>query len=251
MKLKLERTLAFIDIEGTGLNRETDRIVELSVTKLFPDGSRENRTRRFNPQIPIPSDATEIHGIKDEDVKDLEPFSYYAKGLMNFIKDCDIAGFASNGYDCPLLFSEFMRAGIYWDYSEFHMIDAGNIFKRKEERTLVAAYKFFCKKDLEGAHGAEADVNATVDVLLAQLEWYQDLPVDVAGLALYSNYDRKVADMFGKFVYNDQNELLLNFGPHRGKRAIDELGFVEWMSGKDFPPDTMNFVNDLLAQQEF
>lgn len=246
MKLILTRPLAFIDIEGTGLNRETDRIVELSVTKVFPDGSRENRTRRFNPEMPIPPEVTEIHGITDEDVKDLKPFSYYAKGLMTYITDCDIAGFASNSYDVPILFNEFNRAGIYWDYTEFKMIDAGNIFKRKEERTLTAAYKFYCGKDLENAHGAEADVNATVDVFFAQFDRYEDLPTNIDELALYSNYDKKQADISGKFVYNEKDELIINFGQHRGKRAIDELGFIDWMSNKDFSRDTLKFVYDLL-----
>lgn len=251
MKLKLERPLAFIDIEATGLNRETDRIVELSVTKVFPDGSRENKTRRFNPEMPIPADSTEIHGITDEDVKDLKPFSYYAKGLMNFIADCDIAGFSSNGYDCPLLFNEFIRAGLYWDYTTFFMLDASTIFKRNEERTLSAAYKFYCGKDLENAHGAKADVEATVEVLMAQLERYPDLPTDIASLAHYCNYDRKIADMAGKFVYNEKEELIINFGQHRGKKATDEIGFIGWMVGKDFAPDTLKFVHEIMCLQDF
>lgn len=248
MKLKLKRPLCFIDIEGTGVNPETDRIVELSVTKLFPDGTRENKTRRFNPQIEIPVGAIEIHGITNEMVVNEKPFSYTAKGLLKFLDDCDIAGFASNRYDVPILFNEFIRAGEYWDYTKFKMIDAGVIFKREEPRTLEAAVQFYCNKELVGAHGAEADVNATVDVLLAQIEKYEELPCTIDELALYSNYDKPILDLSGKFTMDDDKNMIFNFGPYKGKRVIDELSFVNWMTTKDFAPDTLNICYEILER---
>ncbi len=246
MKLKLERPLAFIDIEATGLNVETDRIVELSVCKLFPDGTREVKTRRFNPEMPIPAKSTEIHGITDDDVKDLPNFAYTAKGLFKLLDGCDIAGFASNLFDVPMLYFEFLRVGIEWDYTHFYMIDAGNIFKIQEARTLEAAVKFYTGKDHQNAHSAEADTLATVDVFLAQLERYEDLPNELGELALYSNYGNKILDISGKFTYDDKGDIVFNFGTHRTKKVTDELGFVQWMTTKDFAPDTLKICHEIL-----
>lgn len=246
MRLQLTRPLAFIDIEGTGVNVETDRIVELSVTKLFPDGSRENRTRRYNPYITIPDEAIAIHGITNEMVSTEYTFAFTAKGLLKYLTDCDIAGFASNRYDVPILFNEFRRADLYWDYTKFKMVDAGTIFKIQEPRTLEAAFQFYCGQKLEGAHGAQADVNATVDVLLAQIEKYEDIPVTIDELALFSNYDKPVLDLSGKFTTNDTGDIIFNFGPHKGKRVTEDLSFVSWMTGKDFAPDTLKVCYEIL-----
>ncbi|WP_231489873.1 3'-5' exonuclease [Pedobacter sp. Leaf170] len=248
MRLQLTRPLAFIDIEGTGVNPENDRIVELSVTKLFPDGSRENKTRRYNPGIEIPQSAIDIHGITNEAVATEHPFSYTAKGLLKYLDGCDIAGFASNRYDVPLLFTEFRRADLYWDYTKFKMVDAGVIFKIQEPRTLEAAVQYYCGKNLEGAHGAEADVNATVDVLLAQIEKYDTLPVTVDELALFSNYDKPVLDLSGKFSTDDAGDIIFNFGPHKGKKATEDLSFVQWMLKKDFAEDTMRICEEILTE---
>lgn len=246
MRLHLTRPLAFIDIEATGLDTEKDRIVELSVTKLLPDGSRESRTRRFNPEMPIPAASTEIHGITDEDVKDCNNFQHTAKGLFKFIDGCDIAGFNSNRFDVPILYKEFLRAGIIWDHKTFRMIDVGNIFKINEERTLAASLKFYCGKDHEGAHGAEADVNATIEVFEAQFERYPDLPTDLDELQIYCNHGKKILDLAGKFTLNEQNEIVINFGVNRGKLAKDEPGLMQWMIGKDFAPDTLEICNQIL-----
>ena len=246
MKLQLTRPLAFIDIEGTGLSPEKDRIVELSITKVFPDESRESRTRRFNPEMPIPAAATEIHGITDEDVKECVNFQHTAKGLFKFIDGCDIAGFASNRYDVPMLYREFLRAGIIWDYKSVRFIDAGNIFKIKEERTLAAALRFYCGKELIGAHGAAADVEATIDVLFAQLEKYEDIPTDLDELQVYCNYGKRILDISGKFTLNDKDEIIINFGQNKGSRAIDEPGLMQWMINKDFAPDTLEICHQIL-----
>src|SRR5690606_29861619 len=165
MNIKLERPLVFLDIESTGIDREHDRIIELSLVKMMPDGEVVTRTRRLNPTIPIPPAATEVHGITDQDVKDMPTFAQVANGVLELISGCDLAGYNSINYDFPMLFNEFMRAGINWNYDQHQMVDVGNIFKIKEERTLSAAVQFYCGKELDGAHGAEADTLATVDVL--------------------------------------------------------------------------------------
>lgn len=247
MKLNLKRPLAFIDIESTGLNVEEDRIIELSVCKFFPDGSIEKRTRRFNPDINIPFESTEIHGITNEDVKDLPNFAYTANGLLKLLAGCDIAGFNSNRFDVPMLYFEFQRADILWDYKAFKMIDVGNIFKIQEPRTLEAAVKFYCNREHEKAHSAEADTIATVDVFLAQLEKYE-LPEDIEELAIYSNHGNKMLDLSGKFVYDKDGDIIFNFGPHRKKKVKDELSFVAWMTTKDFNVDTKDICHSILEE---
>lgn len=245
MKLKLERPLAFIDIESTGLNRESDRIVEISICILHPDLRREIKTRRLNPGIPISEEATAVHGITNDDVKAMPDFKQVAKGLMNLITGCDIAGFGSNNYDVPLLYNEFLRAGIEWDYTKHFFIDAGNLFKIMEPRDLTAALKFYCNKDHEGAHGAEADVNATVDVFLAQVERYE-VPEHIGELALMTNYDKILLDLSGKFTFNDKGQVVFTFGPNRWLPAEEHLDFVTWMLERDFPPDTHRICRQLV-----
>jgi DNA polymerase-3 subunit epsilon len=248
MKLKLQRPIAFVDIEGTGTKPDEDRIVEISVCILNPDLSRTVHTRRVNPTIPIPPAATAIHGISDEDVAGLPTFSEVAGKLLLHLEGCDIAGYNSNRYDFPLLYSEFLRAGIEWDYTQHRLIDVGNIFMIKEPRTLSAACRFYCDKELDGAHGAEADINATVDVFLAQYNRYADLPTTIEELQIYSNHGRKILDLSGKFTYNDTGDIVFNFGKYRNERAAEHLDFVEWMYYKaSFQPDTNEVCRQLLG----
>lgn len=233
------KPIAFIDIESTGLNRETDRIIELSVVKQFEPFGREIKTRRFNPGIPIPKESTEIHGITDEMVKGCAPFATVAKSLLALLEGCDIGGYGCLAFDIPLLYNEFLRAGFDWDFKAHNIIDVGNIFKIKEPRDLTAAVMFYCGGEHIGAHGAEADAVATADVFTAQMAKYPELlnmPVDE--LAIYSNYGRRILDLSGKFTYNDAGDIIFNFGPHRGQPAKNHPDFIEWMLMKDFPPDT-------------
>jgi len=248
MKLILTRPLAFFDLEATGLNTVNDRIVEIAVTKLFPDGSRESKCRRINPGISIPPAASLIHGITDSDVADCPKFNEVAQSLYEYISNCDIAGFNSNSFDLPMLFFHFSRAGIEWDYQSFAKIDVGNIFKRKEERTLSAGLKFYTGRSLENAHAADADTEATVDIFLAQIDKYDDLPLDLAALEKYSNYDRGFLDLSGKFSENENGDIILNFGKHKGEKAMDHLGFVEWMLRADFPIDTCNICWKIIEE---
>jgi DNA polymerase-3 subunit epsilon len=247
MKLKLTRPLAFFDLEATGLNTQNDRIVEIAICKIFPDYTREVISHLVNPQMPIPAEASAIHGIFDHDVADAPTFQQLAPEIWNFIDGCDIGGFNSNSYDVPMLFNEFIRAGKYWDYQKFAMVDAGNIFKRKEQRTLSAAYKFYCGTELENAHSAEADILATVDVFVSQFERYPDLPSDIDGLQHFCNYDRKILDLSGKFTLDNDGDIVFNFGSKKGTKAKQDLGYVSWMYGKDFAPDTMRVCEELLG----
>lgn len=246
MKLNLIRPLCFFDLEATGIDKENDRIVEIAICKIHPSGLRELLTGRVNPEMPIPPKATEIHGISDADVADAHTFSDLAKRILDFISGCDMGGYNSNSYDLPLLFNEFKRVGIYWDYNQFKKIDAGNIFKIKEARTLSAAVKFYCDRDMENAHSAEADILATVDVFFAQLERYDDLPTDLGELELFCNYGKPILDISGKFTTDESGEVVFNFGAKRGVRAKDELGLVQWMINKDFPADTLNICYQIL-----
>lgn len=247
--LKLERPLVFLDIEATGIDRENDRIVELSVCKLSPNMTRETKTMRFNPEIPIPAEATAVHGICDGDVAGLVKFRQVAKSLLEFLTGSDLAGFNSNAYDIPMLFFEFQRAGIEFPYWDFKMVDVGNIFKINEPRTLEAAVRFYLGLPHEGAHGAEADTLATVDVFLAQVEKYQEMPKTMDELHLYSNYGRKMLDLSGKFVEGEDGVILFNFGKHRGCPAKDHPGFLEWMLYKaDFSSDTTRIAQQIYQE---
>jgi len=248
-RLHLARPLAFIDLETTGTDTENDRIVEIAICKLFPDMSRETRSRRINPWMPIPKEATAVHGITNSDVADCPSFGELALSIWYFLDHCDIAGFNSNKFDLPMLYAEFLRAGITWDYRACHMVDVGNIFKIREPRTLSAAVKFYCGKDHEGAHAAEADVEATADVLLGQLDAYQDLPAEVSELALESNYGRPVLDLSGKFTLNDQGVVVFAFGKYPNQPAVQHRDYLEWMLYKaNFAPDTRQIAQYVLDQ---
>lgn len=241
MKLQLKRPLVFFDIESTGLDVATDRIVELSLLKVFPDGHTETRTQRFNPQRPISADASQVTGITDADVADCPTFASQAKHVAGFIAGCDLAGFNSNRFDVPMLVEELCRAGIDFDLGAVSFIDVQTIFHKKEPRTLSAAYRFYVGGELENAHAAEADTVAAFEVLKGQLERYEDLPADVEGLAEFTANGRNV-DLAGRIVKNADGEEVINFGRYRGKtvRSVARLepSFFNWIQQADFTHDT-------------
>ncbi|MDE6338647.1 MAG: 3'-5' exonuclease [Muribaculaceae bacterium] len=251
MKLKLERPLIFFDLETTGTNIIHDRIVELSYIKVFPDGTTEQKTRRLNPEMHIPEGATAVHHITDEMVRNEPTFRQVSKALNEIFANCDIAGYNSNKFDVPLLIEEFGRAGINFELSGRNFIDVQNIFHKMEQRTLVAAYKFYCGKNLEDAHSAFADTQATYEVLLGQLDRYKDLEGDVKSLAEFSKMGRNV-DLSARIVLDDHDEPVFNFGKHKGKRVKEvfrrEPSFYSWMMQGDFAKNTKDVITALYAE---
>ena len=241
MKLNLRRPLVFFDRETTGVNILKDRIVEISIVKLMPDGSEMVKTRRVNPEMPIPAEATAVHHITDEDVASEPTFRQIAKSLAQLFVGCDIAGFNSNRFDIPLLDQEFQRANVDFDFGKAHFIDVQTIFHKKEPRTLVAAYRFYCGKNLEDAHSAAADTMATCEVLKAQLERYDDLPCDVEALSEFASQNRNV-DFVGRLIYDDQKREVINFGKYKGRIAEEVLrtdpGYYNWIMQGDFTKNT-------------
>lgn len=254
MKLKLNRPLVFFDLETTGTNISEDRIVEISVLKVMPDGTRKIATTRVNPQCHIPEGATAVHHITDQDVANERTFAEIAPGLAKYLSDCDIAGFNSNRFDVPLLIAEFQRAGIQFSTNGMRFIDVQTIFHKREPRNLSAAYKFYCGKDLEGAHAAEADITATYEVLMGQLEMYADLPTDIEGLARYTTYSPEGTtplDATGKLYKNEQNQICFNFSKYKGHPVkevfAENPGMAEWCCDpqRAFPSDVSTILHDL------
>ena len=248
-QLNLQNPILFFDIESTGLNVATDRIVEISALKVMPNGDQEIKTRRINPTIPIPAEAQAIHGISDEDVKDCPTFNQIAKSMAQWMKGCDIAGYNSIKFDIPLLAEEFLRAGVDFDFRKRKLVDVQNIFHKMEQRTLSAAYRFYCQKELENAHSAEADTVATYEILLAQLERYpNELKNEVEFLANFSTRS-KIADYAGRMAYNEKGEVVFNFGKHRGKKVADVLraepSYYNWMMDGDFTQDTKKILTEI------
>lgn len=241
----LERPVCFIDLETTGTDTEKDFIVEICVLKII-DGKEDIRTMLINPGVPIPKEATDVHGITDEMVKDSPKFVQISKALLDHIKGCDIVGFNSTKFDVPMLVSMFNRVGLSWDWRSVNLIDVRNIFVRKEERTLSAGVKFYLDRDHSEAHSAEEDIKATREVFLQQLARYDDIPKDFKSLALYSNFDKEIVDMAGKFQKNEAGEIVFTFGQHINKVAKNEKGFLNWMLTKDFTKDTKEVVQRLL-----
>jgi DNA polymerase-3 subunit epsilon len=241
MKLQLNRPIIIFDLETTGINLTEDRIVEVSLIKVMPDGTTETKTRRINPEMHIPEQATAIHHITDDDVKDSPTFKQIAKSLAKMFEGCDIAGFNSNRFDIPMLDQEFQRANVDFDFTKARFVDVQTIFHKKEPRNLVAAYKFYCGKDLENAHSATADTQATYEVLLAQLERYNDLPTTVDKLSEFSSQNRNV-DFMGRLVYDEKGREIINFGKYKGKVAEDVLkkdsGYYGWIMQGDFTKNT-------------
>ena len=253
MKLNLKRPLVFFDLETTGVDTAKDRIVEISMVKVMPDGEEIVRTRLINPQMHIPEDATAVHGITDEDVKDQPTFAQIAKSLSQFIEGCDFGGFNSNRFDLPMLVEEFLRAGVDVDFKNRKFIDVQNIFHKMEQRTLVAAYKFYCDKDLTDAHSAEADTKATYEVLKAQLDRYSELQNDVAALAEFSSRGETV-DYAGRIVYNDKGEEVFNFGKYKGVKVSEvfqrEPSYYDWMMNGDFPLYTKKVITEIRLREK-
>ena len=242
MKLSLTRPIVFFDIEATGLNIAIDRIVELCLLKIYPDGSEEALTQRFNPGIHISEEATAVNGIKDEDVAKSPTFKEKANEIANKFKGCDIAGFNSNHFDIPLLVEEFIRSGVQFDISACKFVDVQNIYHKMEKRNLSAAYKFYCNKDLENAHTALADTQATYEVLQAQLDRYEgQLENNVAFLSNFSRRNNNV-DLAGRVVYNDEGVEIINFGKHKGRPVAEVLrkepSYLGWIMQGDFTQNT-------------
>ncbi|MEZ4722244.1 MAG: 3'-5' exonuclease [Flavobacteriales bacterium] len=251
MNLTLERPIAFIDLETTGLSVGADRIVEIAILKINPDGSRTMRAHRVNPEMPISEESTSIHGISDEDVAAEPTFSDLAPSLFKFLFDCDLAGYNSNKFDIPMLVEEFLRVGVEFDFQERKFVDVQNVFHKMEQRTLKAAYQFYCGKELENAHSAEADIEATFEILEAQLEKYGDLGKDVAFLSEFSKF-HNTADIMGRIVFNDEGKECINFGKHKGKVVEqvfrEEPGYYGWLMNGDFPRSTKKVFEGIMTR---
>jgi DNA polymerase-3 subunit epsilon len=244
-KLNLTKPIVFLDIESTGINVAVDRIVEISFLKVYPDGHEELETMRVNPTIPIPEEASKIHGIHDEDVANEPTFAQRAPEIAKLIKGSDLAGYNSNKFDIPMLAEEFARANFDIDLKKARLIDVQVVFFKMEPRTLSAAYKFYCEKSLENAHTAEADVKATWEIFKAQLERYETLGSNVEQLSEFSS-NNKAADFAGRIVYNTKGQEVFNFGKHKGK-PVDEIfakepSYYNWMMNGDFPEYTKRVI---------
>ncbi|WP_340075695.1 3'-5' exonuclease [Leptobacterium sp. I13] len=238
MELNLNRSICFFDLETTGTDVAKDRIVEISVLKIYPNGNKESKTWLVNPEMPIPETAAAIHGITDEKVANEPTFKELSKEIYNLIKDSDLAGFNSDRFDIPLLAEEMLRAEIDFDMKNKVSVDVQTIFHKMEKRTLGAAYKFYCDKNLEDAHSAEADTNATYEVLKAQLARYEELENDIKFLADFTTR-KETADFAGFITYNEEKEEIFSFGKHKGKKVEDvmeeEPGYFGWILNADFP----------------
>ncbi|MCU0472368.1 MAG: 3'-5' exonuclease [Bacteroidales bacterium] len=248
MELKLKRPVVFLDLETTGINVSTDRIVEISLLKISPNGKEQWMTTRVNPEIPIPPKVTAIHGISDSDVADAPAFREIAKNLAVFLEGCDLAGYNSIRFDIPVLAEEFLRANIDFNFRKRKYVDVQVIFHKKEQRTLAAAMQFYCKKDLENAHSAKADTAATYEVLKAQLDHYRDLENDIEKLADFSSYGNN-ADFAGRIILDENGVEIFNFGKHKG-RSVEEIfkeepSYYSWMMNGDFPLYTKKVLTEI------
>lgn len=244
----MSRPLVFIDSECTGLNPYSDRIVELTLLKVLPGGAQDLRTRRINPEMPIPAAASAIHHIHDEDVKDEPTFKQYAKNLLEYLEDCDLAGFGINRFDLPILEAEFRRCGMVFSRQGRYVIDVMTIFHRLEPRDLAAAYRRYCGKELESAHKSEADVLAAFQVLQGQLSRHPELPKDIARLHSFCHPgESEWVDSGGKFVWCD-GEAVLSFGRYQGRPlkeiAVVDPSYLRWVASSDFPEDTRTIARD-------
>ncbi len=262
MKLKLERPIVFFDLETTGIKASEDRIVEIGMIKVYPDGREETLLRRVNPRYPIAPEASAVHHIYYEDIKDEPTFAEIAPELVNFIGDADLAGYNSIKFDVPMLVEEFYRAGIDFNIKSRRQIDVMNIFMRMEPRNLKAAYKFYCNKELNDAHSAEADIRATYEILQAQLDRYQNVeyedkegnkskPIqnDVQALSKFS-YHNKNVDLVGQIIYNNEGKEIFNFGKYRGRVVEDvfrtEPQYYSWMMKAQFPHYTKKVISEIM-----
>ena len=238
MELKLAKPIVFFDLETTGVNIAKDRIVEISILKVFPNGNKESKTWLVNPEMEIPAEVVAIHGITNEKVVTEPTFNELAEEVSNMITGCDLAGFNSNRFDIPLLAEEMLRAGIDFDMKNRVAVDVQVIFHKKEQRTLGAAYKFYCDKDLENAHSAEADTNATYEILKSQLDKYDDIENNIKFLSEFSTH-KKRADFAGFLMYDEDEDEVFTFGKYKGKKVKDILekdkGYYSWIQNADFP----------------
>ncbi|ROT14118.1 3'-5' exonuclease [uncultured Muribaculum sp.] len=248
MELALKNPIIFFDLETTGTNILRDRIVEISYIKVMPSGNETERTLHINPGMPIPAEATAIHHITDDDVKNAPPFKQVAQELANVFLGCDIAGFNSNRFDVPMLMEEFLRAGVNIDLSRRKFVDVQTIFHKMEQRTLIAAYKFYCGKDLTEAHSANADTRATYEVLKAQLDHYPSLKNDIAFLSDFSSQNKNV-DLMGRIIYNEAGKEVFNFGKYKGQLVEDvfrrDIGYYSWMMQGEFPANTKQVITNI------
>ena len=249
MKLNLKNPLVFFDLETTGTNINSDRIVEICYLKVYPNGNEETKTMRINPEMHIPEQASAVHGIYDEDVADCPTFKDVARRIAADIDGCDLAGFNSNRFDIPVLAEEFLRAGVDVDLMKHKFVDVQVIYHKLEQRTLSAAYKFYCEKNLEDAHTAEADTRATYEVLKAQLDRYPDvLENDIKFLSEYSSFSKNV-DFAGRIVYDDNGVEVFNFGKYKGIPVVEVLqcdpGYYSWILNGDFTLNTKNVLTKI------
>jgi DNA polymerase-3 subunit epsilon len=248
MKLQLKNPIVFFDLETTGTNIVTDRIVEISYHKVSPNGKEETKTMRINPEMPIPAESSAVHGIYDADVEHCPTFKQVAKEIVKDIEGCDLAGYNSNRFDIPLLAEELLRAEIDIDLMKRKFVDVQVIFHKMEQRTLSAAYKFYCEKELINAHGAEADTLATYEVLKAQLDKYPDLKNDIEFLSKFTAQTNNV-DFAGRIIYNDKGEEIINFGKYKGQKVVDvlktDLGYYSWIMSSDFSLHTKKVLTNI------
>lgn len=249
MNLKLKNPIVFFDLETTGININTDRIVEIGYLKIYPNGNEESKNMRINPEMPIPAQSSAVHGIYDADVANSPTFKDVAKEIARDLEGCDLAGFNSNRFDIPVLAEEFLRAGVDIDMMKRKFVDVQVIYHKLEQRTLSAAYKFYCGKDLTDAHSAEADTRATYEVLKGQLDKYPDvLENDVNFLADYSSFNKNV-DFAGRIVYNEEGVEVFNFGKYKGVSVSEVLqkdsGYYGWMLNGDFTLNTKNVLTKI------
>lgn len=248
MKLNLTRPIAFIDLETTGVNISNDRIVEIAIVKILTDGTRQVKRKLINPQIPIPAGASDVHGITDEMVKDAPSFKQIANEVKQFIENCDLGGYNSNRFDIPMLIEEFLRAGVPFSADGRKLVDVQKVFHMMEQRTLGAAYKFYCNKVLEDAHSAEADATATWEVLEAQIERYPQIGNTVESIVKFTGED-DIVDFARRFVIENGMEVF-NFGKHKGKPVVqvlkEEPQYYDWMMKGDFAMNTKQKLTEIL-----
>ena len=248
MLINISKPLCFFDLETTGLNVATDKIVSIAITKLLPDGSRESKCALVNPTIPIPKEASDIHGIKDQDVSDKPTFKQLAKSMFEFVKDCDIAGYNNNGYDNALLQEEFLRCGIEFPTQDTKSIDCCFIYKHFEKRDLSSALKYYCGETMQDAHNSQADTDATVKIFFGQLEKYPELQgKTVEELSAFCNPQNTI-DWQGRIIKDKDGDYVYNFGGSRGQKVKDNVGFAEWCLGKDFPESLKSLLRSILKE---
>jgi DNA polymerase-3 subunit epsilon len=252
MQLNLKRSLAFVDLETTGISISTDRIVEISVLKITPDGREEWLISRINPEMPIPAKSTAIHGISDKDIAASPTFKEIAKNLASFLEGCDLAGYNALKFDIPVLAEEFLRVNVDFNFRKRRYIDVQVIFFKKEQRTLSAAYLFYCNKSIQNAHSSKADTQATYEVLKAQLDMYTDLENDVEKLSDFSAHNTS-ADFVGRIIYDESGVEIFNFGKHKGKRVEqvfkDDPAYYSWMMNGDFPLYTKKVLTEIKLRE--